>query len=147
MDRELIEKAKKVKSKEELRVLLDENKLDIPDEKIDELYCQINSYGEIGDDDLDKVSGGHCAKVREIIPGFDCAKYSEGQIVRIRAKYYIGNGVSVWCPICKSTDNKARIIWVLADTSNYGSVYRVKCIHNCFGEETVVESDIYDLVE
>lgn len=58
MEKDLLKKAQNVKSKEELLALLKENDLDISDEKADELYAQIKSHREIGDDDLGKVSGG-----------------------------------------------------------------------------------------
>lgn len=58
MEKDLLKKAQNVKSKEELLVLLKENAVDIPGDKVDELYAQIKSHGEIGDDDLGKVTGG-----------------------------------------------------------------------------------------
>lgn len=58
MEKDLLKKAQNVKSKEEFLTLLKENGLDISGEKADELYAQIKSHGEIGDDDLGKVSGG-----------------------------------------------------------------------------------------
>ncbi len=99
MDRELIEKAKNVKSGEELAALLKENGIDVPDDKIDEIYSQLKLYGEIGDDDLNKVSGGSCYSPEGYLKttmGYGCGKYErvDGAI----------SGVEGTCYLCKYWD-------------------------------------------
>lgn len=56
---ELIEKIKGAKSSEELASLAKENGIELSVEKAKEYFAQFNpNQGELGDDELDNVSGG-----------------------------------------------------------------------------------------
>lgn len=60
LDQELMSKIKKCKSKEELKDLASNNKFSLTDKEVDNVfltYCQ--ESGELSDDELDNVSGGH----------------------------------------------------------------------------------------
>lgn len=96
MDKNLIEKAKKVKTKEELTELLKQHGVEISSEQTDKLFSEIKSYGEIKDDDLDNVSGGGCYSPDGYLKttiGYGCNKYErvDGAI----------SGVDGTCYLCK----------------------------------------------
>ncbi len=58
---EMIEKAKTVKTAEELLALAKENGIEMTTEEADAFYAQLNpKTGELSDDELDNVSGGGC---------------------------------------------------------------------------------------
>lgn len=57
---ELILKAKEAKSVEELLVLAKENKMELTEESAKAYFEQMHKTGELEDDDLDNVAGGHC---------------------------------------------------------------------------------------
>ena len=59
--KELIEKAKAVKSAEELLTLAKENNLEMAIEEAESYFATLNpTQGELADDELDNVSGGGC---------------------------------------------------------------------------------------
>ncbi len=61
----LLEKAKRAKSKEELMALAKENSISLADGEAEYYLALLNDpsiYGEVGDDELDDVSGGGCKK-------------------------------------------------------------------------------------
>lgn len=118
MKKELIEKAVNVKSKEELESLLNENGVDIPSDRLDELYGQIQSYGEIKDDDLDFVSGGGCYSPDGYLKttiGYGCDLYErvDGAI----------SGVDGTCYMCRYW-NRDGVYLPLAAMGQTG-----KCMH------------------
>jgi len=58
---EILAKAKKLKSVEELLTLAKENNIPLTREQAQEYYTQINpKSGELADDELDNVAGGGC---------------------------------------------------------------------------------------
>lgn len=58
---ELLEKAKQVKSAEELLALAEENGVRMTREQAEAYYAQMNpKSGELSDDELDNVAGGGC---------------------------------------------------------------------------------------
>lgn len=57
---QLIEKAKRAKSAEELLSIAEENEIAMSAERAEELFEQFNKSGELSDDELDNVSGGGC---------------------------------------------------------------------------------------
>jgi predicted ribosomally synthesized peptide with nif11-like leader len=58
---ELIEKAKSAKSPEELIALAKENGIELSAEQARDCFAKLNpKNGELGDDELDNVSGGGC---------------------------------------------------------------------------------------
>ena len=88
---ELIAKAKKAKSAEELLALAKENGIDLTEDEARTYFEQLNTKGELSDDELDMVAGGclffgtkRAAKVPNV-----------GRVVRVI------NGKS--CPICATT--------------------------------------------
>lgn len=120
MDKEIIKKAKNVKSKEELMVLLKDNGVDITADKVDELYQEICSYGEIGDDDLDKVSGGGCYSPEGYLKttiGYGCDLYE-----RVEGTAS-GAGVEGTCYMCRYW-NRDGVYLPLAVMGQTG-----KCMH------------------
>ncbi len=57
---ELIEKAKRAKSAEELMTLAKENGVDISEDEARKYFDKLNKSGELSDDELNSVSGGGC---------------------------------------------------------------------------------------
>ena len=57
---ELLEKAKKAKSAEELLALAKENGVELSKEEAQAYFEQFNKTGELSDDELDNVAGGGC---------------------------------------------------------------------------------------
>ncbi len=58
MDRELLEKAKKTKSADDLILLAEANGISLNKEEADSYFLALHKNGEITDDELDSVSGG-----------------------------------------------------------------------------------------
>ncbi len=85
MEKDMLKKNQNIKSKEEFLALLKENGVDISNEKADELYAQIKSHREIGDDDIGKVSGGVSLNPEGLLKTtivYDCSlfEYAEGAV-------------------------------------------------------------------
>lgn len=59
---EMLLKAKKTKSAEELILLAKENKIDASEEEIRAYFEKVRTASEISDDELDNVAGGACRK-------------------------------------------------------------------------------------
>ena len=57
---ELLKKAAKAASPEELLALAKEDGLDLPREEVEKLYAKLHKSGELSDEELDNVSGGGC---------------------------------------------------------------------------------------
>ena len=63
MNQELVNKARKAESVEELLALAKENGIELTDEQAKEYFAQLNpTKGELSDDELDDVSGGGCGE-------------------------------------------------------------------------------------
>ncbi len=60
MTNELLQKAKECKSVDELLALAKENEYPLDTEAAEELFAQMNTSGELTDEELDSVSGGAC---------------------------------------------------------------------------------------
>ncbi|MBQ5329416.1 MAG: Nif11-like leader peptide family RiPP precursor, partial [Oscillospiraceae bacterium] len=61
MNQELVNKARKAKSVEELLALAKENGIELTDEQAKEYFAQLNpTKGELSDDELEDVAGGGC---------------------------------------------------------------------------------------
>lgn len=60
IDNEFIEKAKEAKSVEELMKLAAENGISLTEKEAQESFETMHKNGELGDDELDSVSGGAC---------------------------------------------------------------------------------------
>ena len=61
LPQELLEKAKRAKSAEELLILAKENGMEMTEEEAKAYYAQLNPVsGEIADDELENVAGGGC---------------------------------------------------------------------------------------
>ena len=56
--KELLEKAKTVKSAEELANMAEDAGMELPPERAAELFAALNKSGELSDEELDNVSGG-----------------------------------------------------------------------------------------
>lgn len=55
---EIIEKAKQLKTVDELIAFAKENGEELSSEKAEELFAKLHKTGELSDDELDNVSGG-----------------------------------------------------------------------------------------
>ncbi len=65
---EIIEKAKAVKTAEELLALAKENSIEMTEEEAKAYFAQLNPVsGELSDDELDNVAGGGCYKGDRLI--------------------------------------------------------------------------------
>ena len=63
MNQELVNKARKAKSVEELLALAKENEIELTTEQAKAFFAQLNPpKGELSDDELDDVSGGGCGE-------------------------------------------------------------------------------------
>ena len=91
--KEMIEKAKQVKSAEELLALAKENQVEMTLEEANEKFAQLHSTGELSDDELDNVSGG-CGSDNSS-SGLICKKCG-GTLVKIKNQ-------SAQCPNCKNS--------------------------------------------
>ena len=61
MNQELVNKARKAKSVEELLALAKKNGIELTDEQAKEYFAQLNpTKGELSDDELEDVAGGGC---------------------------------------------------------------------------------------
>ena len=58
MEKELILKARKCKSAEEIVALAKENGYELTEEQAEEYFAKLNCNGEISDAELDNVAGG-----------------------------------------------------------------------------------------
>lgn len=77
MNRELLEKAKKAATAEELLALAGENGLSLSSSGAEALFSRLHKSGEVNDDELSSVSGGACrGDGGESIP-----KHSDGENV------------------------------------------------------------------
>ena len=66
MNQELVNKAKKAKSVEELLALAKENGIELTNEQAKEYFAQLNpTKGELSDDELEDVAGGGCLAEEE----------------------------------------------------------------------------------
>ena len=121
MNEEIIAKAKKAKSVEELIALAKENGIELTEEEANTYLAQLNpKKGEISDDELDVVSGGGCeTKV-------DGKKYT---VVTSACKCFTGQYLSNFVSrenlgMTVRTDNpELRMIWV----GKTGSKIENKC--------------------
>ena len=121
MNEEIIAKAKKAKSVEELIALAKENGIELTEEEANTYLAQLNpKKGEISDDELDVVSGGGCeTKV-------DGKKYT---VVTPACKCFTGQYLSNFVSrenlgMTVRTDNpELRMIWV----GKTGSKIENKC--------------------
>ncbi len=60
MNNELLERARKVKSAEELMALAKENGMELSEESAAAYFEEMHKSGELSDDELDNVAGGGC---------------------------------------------------------------------------------------
>ncbi len=101
-DSALIEKARKAKSKEELIALAKENSISLADGEAEyylDLLSDSSIHGEVGDDELDDVSGGGCKKT------VDGKKH---KVVSARTKCFTGH-YRKYNPVIR--DGGLREIW------------------------------------
>ena len=108
---EMIEKAKSVKSAEEILALAKENNVEMTADEAATYFAQLNpKSGELDDDDLDAVAGGGCGsnddsedtiyeKVR-VTSGETCPKCGTNIVSLIKAPEWSTNGPSLFCKPC-----------------------------------------------
>ena len=93
LNKELLEKAKEMKTPEELLAFAEENGIEMTKEKADAYFKQLGtSSGNIADDELENVSGGKFDEMEDqkLPPGWTCPN-----LVRPRLR----------CPYCLSIIN------------------------------------------
>ena len=110
---ELIEKAKKAKSAEELRALGRENGMELTEEQANAYYAQFHpTSGEMADDELENVAGGGCHS-------------GDGRLV-----VTIGYECSHWVCTCGNTYTKTEV-WGHSVSSVCTSCGKTSCCNNC----------------
>ncbi|MBD5482277.1 MAG: hypothetical protein HDR15_07120 [Lachnospiraceae bacterium] len=67
---ELMAKAREVKSAEELLALAKENDVELTEEQANAYFEQMNTTGELSDDELDSVAGGGCYKGNRLVVSY-----------------------------------------------------------------------------
>lgn len=90
-----MEERKELKSAQELRELLGKEGITISEEKAQKYYDAYKAHGEIGDDELDSVSGGGCyTKDGHLLTtvGYGCKFYEKEEDL---------GGVDGTCYCCK----------------------------------------------
>ena len=88
-ERNLIAKAKEIKSVEELLAFAKANGMDITEEDAKAYLAKFNTQsGEIADDELDNVSGGSCSPYGDECPKCGCTTVS---------RRIIPDKGSAWC--------------------------------------------------
>ena len=109
---EMIEKAKSVKSAEEILALAKENNVEMTEDEAKTYFAQLNpKSGELDDDDLDSVAGGGCGsnddsedtiheKVR-VTSGETCSKCGTNIVSLMKAPEWKTTGPSLYCKSCK----------------------------------------------
>ena len=60
--KELLEKLKAAKSVEELVEMAKAEGVEIPADKVEELFAKLNADGEISDDDVENIAGGELVR-------------------------------------------------------------------------------------
>lgn len=84
---ELMEKAGKAESVEELLALAKENDVELSKEAAEEYFAKMNKTGELSDEELDNVAGGGCGS-KQYIP--QCPKCHAGEESLEYMDYTIG---------------------------------------------------------
>lgn len=125
MNKELLEKAKKASSVEELAAAAGENGIKLTKEKAEEIYSKLHREGELIDDELEDATGGGCS---EVLP--EGTRYSIGQVVTMKGVYTLPDGREQWCGRCTLGGNKAEIVEFLGYRSTVWveECYRVRCL-------------------
>ena len=115
---EMIEKAKSVKSAEELLEIAKANGVEMTADEAVTYFAQLNpKSGEISDDDLDNVAGGACKSSEERVCVGDTVRVTSGQT----------------CPNCGGNEGT-----YIGDISSWSCDY-IKC-RNC-GSKIAYTSD------
>lgn len=124
MNEELLKKVRKAGSVDEIISLAEKNGMAISHERAAEIFAKFSKSGELGDDDLDSVSGGACISNG----GESSPKYSIGQTVT-------WNWSMMHCP--KDGESRGEVISCRIATSAEGNssfeayrgtvIYTVKC--------------------
>lgn len=127
MNEVMMEKAKKTKTVAELMELAKAENMELAEEKAQELFARLHVEGELGDDDLDNVSGGACAET--------APEYKEGDIVAL---------VSKRCPDCNGSVFK--ITHVVGERTRMND-YWLECSHCGLTATTAWKSDIVGRIQ
>lgn len=124
MTEEMMRKVKEAGSVDELLSFAREGGISLERAKAEEVYARFHKSGEIGDDDLDAVSGGACSEKQ----GGAAPKFTPGTVVE-------WNWSTMHCPADGSNSGEI-ISWRTADkAASLGSfyvykgavIYSVKC--------------------
>lgn len=108
MNKELIEKAKNVKSVDELLALAKANGVELTTEDAEIYYAKLNPpMGEISEDELDNVSGGGCSSSDIGVPAPAEAQLYAGQKVYLKEPGHTFGSCYCQNPVCASS-----VFWI-----------------------------------
>ena len=116
-NKEMIEKAKTVKSAEELLELAKANGVEMTADEAATYFAQLNpKSGELDDDELDAVAGGACARTeqannaKEAVNNMPCPRC--GAVGEWALLHKFKNNTDFYCANCKV------IVWTYAEENN-----------------------------
>ena len=114
---EMIEKAKTVKSAEELLALAKESGVEMTADEASTYFAQLNPRsGELDDDDLDNVAGGACARTeqardaQDAVSSMPCPRC--GAVGDWAVLHKLKDCTDFYCANCKV------IVWTKAEENN-----------------------------
>ncbi len=121
MDRELIERAEKVESAEELKALMAENGIELSPDSVRSLYDRIKRHGEVGDDELSSVSGGGCGSSSG--GGSSSREEDSGYGLRTGDRAHI-----LWGELCPCGCENVEILYCSGGYGTSAERYMTKCL-------------------
>ena len=123
---EILEKAKKAKSAEELLEMAKTEKIELTEEEAAKAFAELNKTGELSDEELDNVAGG-------------CDEFKE-----TKWKYNVGDYVIVKEQVYSKSDFTAVIVGLLPDPNigNGHGWYRIKELYTEGGSFYISKSHI-----
>ena len=139
LTQEMIEKAREVKTAEELLLLAKENEIEMTSDEAATYFAQLNpKSGELDDDDLDAVAGGGCGKNEKnekkikasgsdnCKPCWTCSKCGNntsikrdwvpstgGCSIAVIPTYCGVCGERVWCSTCQFCERRSDGYWCI----------------------------------
>lgn len=131
MTEEIIKKIKAAGSAEELARIANENGLDIPAARAEEIFNGVKSKGEISDEELENAAGGCGGKV-DLCPMCKWSDVMEKISARIKSvdDGFVFDGVISRCLVCWAyyckdpRSGKTVICWEAADGWHIGNMMR-----------------------
>ena len=123
---EILEKAKKAKSAEELLAMAKAENIELTEEEAAKAFVELNKTGELSDEELDNVAGG-------------CDEFKE-----TKWKYNVGDCVIIKEQVYSKSDFTAVIVELLPDPNigNGHGWYRIKELYTEGGSFYISKSHI-----